>query len=1034
MVPSGSSRSDGGHGSNRSRSTGSGDTDATIGDARHSSSTTVHSNNSNWRHSTLSRKSSTNSVIRETLFRHRRDDPLVAPVQQEFQMAVIDERGGMDNNFTDIFTPTVQLRGCSPETYMVVAVGVVTVFLTFLLTMCTKSIFGYEIDPGLVFGSFQTLTLCTIVFITYHGVQAFQAHPNPLIYYRCVIDMVLALRFLLDPMLLQFGAYEKDDPTSCGYLSGVTQFLYFASDCWYFSLIIDLYISLKNPFTSVQGNRKLYKCVVYSVAVLSAVITVFTPGAHGFADGKYCWTNRGDTIVRNFWKLNVATWLLFYDFMIIFYVSGIAVLIFGFKRLRSGLADTLKTRQEMLRNGAISIMSYTVYWTLVFLWYAASYSARTHYEGSEMVPNPIFRTFTYTLTGRGAVTYFVWFMINKPSMISPNWLKYSTESADTKFSAHLNKALQGELIYFTIEGMTKSVELADAELQRRRESSPSAPSSPQPAANSPALSDSQSEVPVMGFNQTVLSSLEMDNFDTASQVSDSSRGTAISFVQAPGSSASTADVQSGAGNAPQDARITFTPYKTEAFAELREAFGIRAKDFVKSFETNTKPSISEGASGAFLFFSGDKKYIVKSMAESECRFLCENAEAYVDYLQRHPESLITKFFGCFKITLHDVKFYFVVMENLFDVTEQGVTIHHRYDIKGSWVSRSYKRPRRGAKVKCRHCSMQFRFGAQKSKIRCPNVVGVHEPNVVLKDNDLRTRMRIGAEAGRELFHTLREDSLFLCSLGIMDYSLLLGVVDVEFEVESALTDRGHSKGKLRQTEVHNSSFRTTQSSSSDALERTNSGHTVLSVRSLDNVEVTLAHRESHDSQDSRALMKERRTMRQSERIFGPAYYYVGIIDILQTWNWNKKLERFWKVYVNRADPDGLSAIEPRAYQERFERKLREIIAFPKDDDHVGGKSTRGVDRTRFNSTRGIRGSVPRRATDSPDQGPNQGGSADGTDRTDLLRLSDMSLSPDDDDSMLGLSGYNPQQILMQRMVPSGSGRLNISTQNGSDMA
>ncbi|RLN31590.1 hypothetical protein BBI17_009315, partial [Phytophthora kernoviae] len=71
-------------------------------------------------------------------------------------------------------------------------------------------------------------------------------------------------------------------------------------------------------------------------------------------------------------------------------------------------------------------------------------------------------------------------------------------------------------------------------------------------------------------------------------------------------------------------------------------------------------------------------------------------------------------------------------------------------------------------------------------------------------------------------------------------------------------------------------------------------------------------------------------MRKSKRVFGPGYYYVGIIDILQTWTLQKKLERFWKVDIQQKDGESLSAIDPVRYQRRFESKLCEIIAIPKE--------------------------------------------------------------------------------------------------------
>jgi hypothetical protein len=68
---------------------------------------------------------------------------------------------------------------------------------------------------------------------------------------------------------------------------------------------------------------------------------------------------------------------------------------------------------------------------------------------------------------------------------------------------------------------------------------------------------------------------------------------------------------------------------------------------------------------------------------------------------------------------------------------------------------------------------------------------------------------------------------------------------------------------------------------------------------------------------------------------GPGTYYMGIIDVLQEWNWEKKLERFFKIYFKWMDPDGLSAISPQRYVERFmKRCVVEVFdgLYVSDDD------------------------------------------------------------------------------------------------------
>lgn len=61
-------------------------------------------------------------------------------------------------------------------------------------------------------------------------------------------------------------------------------------------------------------------------------------------------------------------------------------------------------------------------------------------------------------------------------------------------------------------------------------------------------------------------------------------------------------------------------------------------------------------------------------------------------------------------------------------------------------------------------------------------------------------------------------------------------------------------------------------------------------------------------------------------IEGPGIYYMGIIDILQTWTLAKRLESFLKTRVLCRSHAGVSAIPPDAYAERFKRRvIRQLI-------------------------------------------------------------------------------------------------------------
>merc|ERR1719494_1723023 len=75
---------------------------------------------------------------------------------------------------------------------------------------------------------------------------------------------------------------------------------------------------------------------------------------------------------------------------------------------------------------------------------------------------------------------------------------------------------------------------------------------------------------------------------------------------------------------------------------------------------------------------------------------------------------------------------------------------------------------------------------------------------------------------------------------------------------------------------------------------------------------------------------------------GPGIYYMGIIDMLQEWNFWKKAEHFLKTKFLWKDPKGLSAIAPNLYQKRFMDRMYEIIK-----DEANFLSINNVDVTSF---------------------------------------------------------------------------------------
>ena len=60
--------------------------------------------------------------------------------------------------------------------------------------------------------------------------------------------------------------------------------------------------------------------------------------------------------------------------------------------------------------------------------------------------------------------------------------------------------------------------------------------------------------------------------------------------------------------------------------------------------------------------------------------------------------------------------------------------------------------------------------------------------MILKDNDIKYKIRLPLDTTVQLLKQIRSDAEFLYSLGIMDYSLLVGVHNTEYEVKEDTTN------------------------------------------------------------------------------------------------------------------------------------------------------------------------------------------------------------------------------------------------------
>lgn len=190
----------------------------------------------------------------------------------------------------------------------------------------------------------------------------------------------------------------------------------------------------------------------------------------------------------------------------------------------------------------------------------------------------------------------------------------------------------------------------------------------------------------------------------------------------------------------------FKDYAPVVFAYLRRLSGINEFDFLISVcgNANFIEFISNAKSGQFFFYSSDGRYMIKTMTNAESRFLRRILPDYFRHCCENPNTMITRFFGMYRVKLYHLRrnVKFVIMNSVYYTDKP---LQSFYDLKGSVIGREAK-----------------------------------PGQAVKKDNDLRRvlpeeALALAPGARDQVRKQLIADTQFLEKMGIMDYSMLVGV-------------------------------------------------------------------------------------------------------------------------------------------------------------------------------------------------------------------------------------------------------------------
>ncbi|GAM22814.1 hypothetical protein SAMD00019534_059890, partial [Acytostelium subglobosum LB1] len=272
--------------------------------------------------------------------------------------------------------------------------------------------------------------------------------------------------------------------------------------------------------------------------------------------------------------------------------------------------------------------------------------------------------------------------------------------------------------------------------------------------------------------------------------------------------------------------------------------------------------VSSGRSGSMFFRSNEGRYLLKTIPQNEEAVLKSILPAYVQHLERHPNSLLAKTLGCYSM-MKTKDFRFIVMNNLFFTP---LPIHEKYDLKGSTIGRHVEHV--------------------KDEDNPANIA-----EVALKDLDFKRKLHIGPELKAALMEQIEHDTMLLESNNICDYSLLVGVHRID-EFSPLALDSDNP-----------------ESSSRDIIDMLDEGFFKSNSSSANN---TIGKSSIFQQHYGGILSSDKKEV-----------YFIAIIDILTSWDFRKKYENMFKSLVHESSQ--LSAIDPARYRKRFQQLVHHIV-------------------------------------------------------------------------------------------------------------
>ncbi|XP_019942120.2 phosphatidylinositol 5-phosphate 4-kinase type-2 gamma-like isoform X1 [Paralichthys olivaceus] len=323
-------------------------------------------------------------------------------------------------------------------------------------------------------------------------------------------------------------------------------------------------------------------------------------------------------------------------------------------------------------------------------------------------------------------------------------------------------------------------------------------------------------------------------------------------------------------------QFKFKEYCPQVFRNLRERFGIEDQDYRVSLAHCPPLKDEEGHSVGMLLTSYDRTLVVKEISSEEVEEMHNILSEYHQHIVTcHGSTLLPQFLAMYRVTVESEDTYLLVMRNVFS---HRLHVHRKYDLKGSLVSRE---------------------ASFKEKVK---------ELPTYKDVDFRNNMQkvyVSEEEKEKIMDKLNRDTEFLVHMRMMDYSLLLGIHDVE-------------RAEREEDEEEEEEEEETGLPYEEEEEDENGLASPQGIAGYMNSFKPMGAGEFDPYVDVYAIQS---TVGAPQR----EVYFMGLIDVLTQYDTRKKAAHAAKAVKHGAGAE-ISTVHPEQYAKRFREFITKIFA------------------------------------------------------------------------------------------------------------